>query len=80
MTLQADSNGNGNSHGGKRGNNWIKTDKGWEPANPRMKEILFQIDAGRPFKDIAEQFGVTLSAISHVRARAERERRIKPRI
>ena len=60
--------------GTKRG--WVKTENGWEPQDPRTKSILFQIDAGRPFKDIAAQFGVTLSAISHVRARAERERRI----
>jgi DNA-binding NarL/FixJ family response regulator len=75
-------NGNGTKDDGngkaKRG--WVKTEQGWEPTDQRTKDILFQIDAGRPFKDIAEQFGVTVSAISHVRARAERERRIKPRV
>jgi len=40
----------------------VKTEQGWEPTDPRIKAILFQIDALRPFKDIAAQFGVTLSA------------------
>lgn len=72
-----DSNGNGSSTPPKRG--WVRTEQGWEPLDPRMQQIVFQIKSGRPFKDIAAQFGVTLSAISHARARAGRERRVKPR-
>lgn len=76
MTLQADSNGNGNSHSGKRG--WVKTEQGWEPLGEREKQIVFQIHAGRPLKDIAAQFNVTIQAISYFRRRAGLERRIKP--
>jgi FixJ family two-component response regulator len=58
---------------------WRKTTEGWQPLNPRTQQILFQIIAGRPFKEIAEQFNITISAVSHIRARAERPRRINPR-
>jgi hypothetical protein len=53
---------------GKRG--WVKTEHGWEPRDQRIKEILFQVQAGRPYKDIAAQFSITISRVSHLRRQA----------
>jgi hypothetical protein len=51
----------------KRG--WVKTENGWEPQGDREKQIVFQIQAGRPTKDIAGQFLVSPAYISRVRRR-----------
>lgn len=71
-----DSNGNGSSTP-KRG--WVRTEQGWEPLDPRMQQIVFQIRAGRPYKEIAEQFSLTISRISKIRDRADIPRRVEPR-
>jgi uncharacterized protein YerC len=57
---------------------WKKTPEGREPIDDRMQQIVFQIRAGRPLKDIAAQFGVSLSRISHIRRAAGLPRRIPP--
>lgn len=62
----------------KRG--WRKTEDGWEPLDPRMQQIVFQIRAGRPLKDIADQFSLSISRLSHIRDRAGLPRRIPARI
>lgn len=54
---------------------WRKTANGREPNDPRMQQIVFQIQAGRPFKLIAEQFGITFSRISNIRRQAGIKRR-----
>jgi FixJ family two-component response regulator len=65
-------NGNGTKDDGngkaKRG--WVKTEQGWEPLDSRMQQVLFQIKAGRPFKEIAQQFGINISRVSQIRHRA----------
>lgn len=58
---------------------WIRTADGWDHTEQRMKEILFQIRTGRPFKDIASQFDITVERISQIRHRAGIDRRHKPR-
>jgi hypothetical protein len=60
----------------KRG--WVKTEQGWEPRNDRLQLIVFQIRAGRPFKAIAEQFGITVAAVSYFRHKAGIPRRKQP--
>ena len=57
---------------------WVRTENGWEPRDQRTQQILFQIRAGRPFKEIAEQFGVNISRISQIRHRAGIARRRQP--
>lgn len=57
---------------------WKKTPEGREPRDERMQQIVFQIIAGRPYKDIASQFGVTISRIAHIRRAAGIPRRIHP--
>jgi hypothetical protein len=47
----------------------VRREKGWEPQGDREKQIVFQIQAGRPTKDIAGQFGATSAYISRVRRR-----------
>ena len=61
----------------KRG--WVKTEQGWEPSDERMKQIVFQILAGRPLKEIAEQFSITVVRVSQIRHRAGIPRRHQPR-
>jgi len=41
----------------KRG--WVKSESGWKPLDERAKQILCQIRAGRRFREIAEQFGIS---------------------
>jgi DNA-binding NarL/FixJ family response regulator len=57
---------------------WKKTPEGKEPVDERMQQILFQIDAGRPFKAIAEQFDITVQRVSAIRRQAGRPRRVQP--
>lgn len=57
---------------------WKKTPDGKEPQDERMQQILFQIDAGRPFKAIAEQFRITVARVSAIRRQAGRPRRVNP--
>lgn len=57
---------------------WKKTPEGREPTDPRMQQIVFQLRAGRPYKDIAFQFGVSISRIAHIRRKAGIPRRIAP--
>lgn len=49
---------------------WRQTPTGKQPTDQRMQEIVFQIQAGRPYKDIAEQFGITMTRVSRIRAHA----------
>lgn len=58
---------------------WVKTADGWDHTEERMRQILFQLRAGRPMNAIADQFGCSISNVSHIRARAGIERRVKPR-
>lgn len=64
MTLQADSNGNGNSHVEKRG--WVKTEQGWEPLDSRMQQIVFWIRANRRVVDIAAEFHISPARVSRI--------------
>jgi uncharacterized protein YerC len=57
---------------------WKITPQGKEPTDERMQQIVFQIRAGRPYRDIANQFGVTISRIAHIRRAAGLPRRIEP--
>ncbi len=57
---------------------WKKTAEGKAPVDERMQQIVFQILSGRPYKDIAFQFGITLSRIAHIRRAAGIPRRLKP--
>lgn len=57
---------------------WKKTPEGKEPRDERMQQIVFQIKGGRPYKDIAWQFGVTISRVAHIRRAAGLPRRLKP--
>jgi hypothetical protein len=57
---------------------WRQTANGKEPTDPRMQQIVFQIKAGRPFKAIAEQFGITVARVSAIRRAAGEKRRVEP--
>jgi len=57
---------------------WKKTPEGKEPQDERMQQIVFQILAGRPFKAIAEQFGITVARVSAIRHQAGIPRRLNP--
>jgi DNA-binding NarL/FixJ family response regulator len=62
----------------KRG--WVKTEQGERPTDQRMKEIVFQIEAGRNYKDIAAQFEISRARISHIaRKMGLKDRRYGPR-
>jgi hypothetical protein len=50
---------------------WKKTAEGWTHADPRMQQIIFQIQAGRPHADIAGQFSISLPRISRIRRKLE---------
>jgi DNA-binding NarL/FixJ family response regulator len=52
---------------GKRG--WVKTEQGERPTDQRMLEIVFQIEAGREYKAIAEQFQISRVRISRIARR-----------
>lgn len=59
---------------------WVKTEQGERPTDQRMLEIVFQIEAGRPHRDIAEQFRISRSRVSRIAKRIGREdRRFGPR-
>lgn len=60
----------------KRG--WVKTGNGWEPTDPRVKNIVEQIRMGTPYKTIAFQFGINISRVSQLRHRAGIQRRRQP--
>lgn len=55
---------------------WIKTAEGKEPRDQRMKEIVFQLRAGRPYKFIADQFGITVQRVTQIRRQAGLPRRL----
>lgn len=57
---------------------WKKTPEGREPTDPRMQQIVFQIRAGRPYKDISFQFGISLQRVTAIRRQAGIPRRIAP--
>jgi FixJ family two-component response regulator len=73
-------NGNGTKDdaNGKAKRGWVKTEQGWEPTDSRMQQIVFQIKAGRPFKEIAAQFNIAIARVSAIRRRAHIPRRIPP--
>lgn len=56
--------------GSGRKRSWRKTADGWEPTDPRLQQIVFQIKAGRPIKEIAGQFGISLPRVSRIARRA----------
>jgi hypothetical protein len=49
---------------------WVKSKEGWTHTDPRMQEIIFQIQAGREYKDIAAQYDINVSRVSQIRHRA----------
>ncbi|MBV9341820.1 MAG: hypothetical protein JO159_13155 [Acidobacteria bacterium] len=53
---------------------------GWEPLDERTQRILSQIRAGRKFRDIAEQFGISIVRVSQIRHRAGLPRRHQPAV
>jgi hypothetical protein len=57
---------------------WRKTPNGREPNDPRMQQIVFQIQAGRPYKDIAEQFGISIPRVCRIRLKAGLPKRPRP--
>jgi hypothetical protein len=57
---------------------WKKTPEGKEPVDERMQQIVFQIQAGRRYKDIADQFGITIGRVSQIRRQAGLRRRTQP--
>jgi hypothetical protein len=57
---------------------WRKTANGKEPSDPRMQQIVFQIQAGRPFREIADQFKITVSRVCKIRRQAGIPRRLEP--
>ena len=58
---------------------WVQTSAGLRPCDDRLKQIVFEIEAGRPFADIADQFRVTVQYISYIRAKAGIPRRVQPK-
>jgi len=58
---------------------WRKTANGKEPSDPRMQQIVFQIQAGRRYKDIAEQFTITIGRVCEIRRQAGLPRRTRVR-
>lgn len=59
---------------------WVKTDRGERPTDQRMLEIVFQIEAGREYKDIADQFRISRARVSRIAKRIGRaDRRYGPR-
>jgi hypothetical protein len=56
---------------------WRKTANGKEPSDPRMQQIVFQIQAGRPFREIADQFKITVARVSAIRRQAGIPRRLQ---
>ena len=56
---------------------WRKTANGREPNDPRMQQIVFQIQAGRPFREIASQFNITIARVSAIRRQAGIRRRLE---
>lgn len=59
---------------------WRKTANGREPTDPRMQQIVFQIQAGRPFREIADQFKITIGRVSQIRRSAGLQRRVNPAV
>jgi DNA-binding CsgD family transcriptional regulator len=57
---------------------WRKTANGKEPSDPRMQQIVFQIQAGRPFREIADQFQISIPRVSAIRRAAGLRRRVQP--
>jgi hypothetical protein len=57
---------------------WVKTEEGFRPTDERMQQIVFQIQAGRPFRLIADQFNITIARVSAIRRQAKLPRRIEP--
>lgn len=51
----------------KRG--WVKTEQGERPTDQRMLQIVFQIEAGRPTKDISAQFEISPARVSRIARR-----------
>jgi DNA-binding NarL/FixJ family response regulator len=49
---------------------WIRTADGWDHTEPRMREILFWIKAGTPYKQIAERYGISMPRVSRIGRRA----------
>ena len=56
---------------GSSARGWKKTAEGWTHSDPRMQQIIFQIQAGRPHADIADQFGISQPRISRIRRKLE---------
>jgi hypothetical protein len=56
---------------------WRKTATGKEPSDPRMQQIVFQIQSGRPFRLIAQQFNITIARVSAIRRQAGIPRRLQ---
>jgi FixJ family two-component response regulator len=57
---------------------WVRTKDGWSHTDPRMQQIIFQIQAGREFKVIADQFNISIQRVSKIRRRAGIPRRVQP--
>jgi len=57
---------------------WKKTAEGKEPLDERMQQIVFQIRAGRRYKDIADQFRITIGRVGQIRMAAGIPRRVNP--
>lgn len=62
----------------RRGFPWVKTETGYEPTDERMKQIVEWIRAGRPYRLIAFNFGITIARVSAIRRQARIPRRKQP--
>ena len=49
---------------------WKKTPDGWDHTDPRMQQIIF-FRAGRPHKEIADEFGISEPRVSRIRRRLQ---------
>ncbi len=59
------------------GAKWVKTERGLRPKDPRMAQIVFEIEAGVPFPEIADRHHISVSRVSKIRDQAGLPRRIK---
>jgi hypothetical protein len=57
---------------------WRKTANGREPTDPRMQQIVFEIQAGRPYKDIAATHGISIPRVCKIRIKAGLPKRPHP--
>lgn len=58
---------------------WVQTSSGLRPRDERMLRIVFEIEAGVPFPEIARNHRISISRVSKIRHQAGLPKRINPK-